>query len=307
MTACRCAAVALALGGCLIVRTHEEAIEDPCPASEPELLAEASGPFVLADAIYFIGANGTLSRLPLDGGPVSELTTEPVRARQMAADATDMYWIDDFTIVQRPLAGGAPTVIADGYPDLTVLAVDDTSIVWASSSGLDRFRKADQTIEHLDDADQIFGLGAWDGAYYYSDTRGEAVRRAPPVQDLIVAHSPGPLVVNESGVYFYDVAEPFAEFGGEIRLVPHEGGAAVRTVRDQPLAVALAADGTDLMFATAREAEYRIKQVSRFGGEVHTLACGRLETQIQIYLAAAPPFVYYVDGRGLYRIAKRFD
>ncbi len=307
MQACRCAAVALALGGCLIVRTHEETIEDPCPTSEPELLAEAGGPIVLADAIYFIGANGTLSRLPFDGGPVSELTTVPVRARQMAVDATDLYWIDDFRIMKWPLAGGARTIVADGYPDLTALVVDDTSVVWSSRMGLDRLRKTDEEIEHLDYPGLVLGLGAWQGRYYYSATSGEAVRRAPPVQDLIMARSPGPLVVDESGVYYYEAAEPFVEYGGVIRLVPHEGGAAVRTVRDQPLTLALVTDGEDLLFATARESEYRIKQVSRFGGEVQTLACGKLEAQVQIYLAAAPPFVYYMAGRGLYRIAKRLD
>jgi hypothetical protein len=298
------AAAAVLLGGCLIVRTHEERVEEPCPSEvTTELLADASGPFVVADAIYFVGASGTLSRLSFDGGPVSELTSEPVGATRLVADATDLYWTTDTAIVRKPLAGGAPVVIADGYADLTELLVDDTSVVWASAVGLERWSKADQTITSLDTAAPILGLAAREGIYYYSHTRGDRVRKSPPIIDVTMAHSPGPLVVDEDGVHFYEVAEPFIEYGGALRFTPHAHGPSITTVTDLSLVYALARYDDHLYFATAYDNEYRIKWVSRFGGNVRTLACGTFE-QRALHVASSLQYVYFADGRGLHRFDK---
>src|SRR5678816_924240 len=64
MRAAAGAACAVLISGCLIVRADEDVIEPPCPTTSPQLLAEASGPFVIADAIYFMGINGVLARVP---------------------------------------------------------------------------------------------------------------------------------------------------------------------------------------------------------------------------------------------------
>src|SRR5262245_41451656 len=63
MVAARCALCAVVLGGCLIVRATDDPVEEPCPAVAPDVLADAHGPFVITDAIYFVGANGTLSKV----------------------------------------------------------------------------------------------------------------------------------------------------------------------------------------------------------------------------------------------------
>jgi hypothetical protein len=301
----RSAALALLLGGCLIVRTNDEIIEDPCPEGTSVLLADTSGPFVLAgDAIYFAGANGTLSRLPYGGdGTVSELTPEPIRAVHIAADATDVYWATEAAIMRKPIDGGAPFAIADGFTSVSELLVDDTSVVWASSTGLHRWRKVDETIENLDTSELILGLGVHDGVYYYSDTYGNRVRRGPPGTDLAAARFPGPLVVAEDGVYFYEAADAFVEYGGSLRLVPRDGGTVVTTADDLSIVYDLALDDTELFFATAYNREFRIKRVSRFGGTVATLACGEFREQ-SVFVATTPQHVYYSDGNGLFRIDK---
>jgi hypothetical protein len=300
----RSAVLAVLLGGCLIVRTNDEIVEDPCPEGSSVLLADASGPFVLAaDAIYFAGANGTLSRLPYDDAKVSELTADDIRAVRIAADATDIYWAADAAIMRKPIGGGAAYAIADGYTDLTELLVDDTSVVWASSTGLHRWRKADETIENLDTAELILGLGVHDGVYYYSDTHGNRVRRTSPVSDLASARFPGPLVVVDDGVYFFQAADPFVEYGGSLQLVPRDGGNLVTTAEDLSRVYDLAIEDSDLYFATAYAAQYRIKQVSRFGGAVRTFACGDFQEQM-LYVASDGAYLYFSDGRGLFRIEK---
>jgi hypothetical protein len=298
----RAAVCAVLLGGCLIVRTTDEPVEDPCPSELPSVLAAADGPLAVGDAIYFVGANGTLSRIGFDGGPVSELTTERVRASNLVVDTTDLYWTSDAAVVRQPLDGRAPFAIAEGYVGFTALAIDDASVVWASDGGLDRWSKADQIVTHLDDGQLILGLGLSDGVAYYSQTSANRVRRTPPTQDLAQARFPGPLVVDERGVYFYEAADPFVEYAGALRLVPREGGPAVTTADGLAVVLALATDDTHLYFATAYGLLYRIKAVSRFGGTVRTLACGAFEQQ-RVYFAVHDGVVLWADGSWLYGVS----
>jgi hypothetical protein len=299
----RLVACAALLSGCLIVRVEEDIVEDPCPTTEPQRLADTAGPFVVrGDSIYFIGANGTLSRTAIDGGPVSELTTQYIRATNIAADATDLYWATDDTIIHMT-ADGSLYTIAEGYAGITHLVVDDASVAWASSGGIDQWTKADETITHLDNASPLYGFGVSDGSYYFSNTHQNVVQRTPPTVTIAEAHSPGPLVVDAQGVYFYDVADPFAEHGGSIRLVPREGGAVVTTAEDISLVLDLASDEQNLYFVTFYATEYRIKQVSRFGGPVRTLACGSV-MEHSVYIGVTADSVVWSDYSNLYRVPK---
>jgi hypothetical protein len=164
MRAAAGAACAVLISGCLIVRADEEIVEPDCPTTAPEILADDSGPFAISDAIYFFSArNGVLSRVPINGGAISELSTAQVNADVIASDATDLYWATENAIVRKPLDGGAPYEIATGYINVTKILVDDTGVTWASSAGIDRWSKLDETITHVDDAGFVAGLGLFDG------------------------------------------------------------------------------------------------------------------------------------------------
>ena len=298
----RSVALALLLGGCLIVRADEVPLDEPCPTSQPSLLAAASGPFVLGDAIYFVGGSGMLTRLSYAGGPPAELTTEPVLATRLAYDGA-LYWTTETEVLRLPVTGGAPAAIVSGYPNGSVIAVDDSHVVWATTTGLQRWSKADQMVEMLDTGDLFLGLAIYEGVAYYSVTSGELVRRAPPTETIAAAHFPGPLVVDEAGVYYYEAADPFLDHAGMLRLVPRDGGEPVTTADGLARVYDLASDDTNLYLATSYGDEYRIQQVSRFGGEVHTLACGdALLTPPPLSVAADPSGVYFADGRGLYHL-----
>ena len=304
MVAARCGLCAVLLGGCLIVRATDDPLDEPCPTIEPERLADAYGPFAIADAIYFIGHNGTLSKVSLDGGLVTELTTEPIFGLAIATDETHVYTTHQEEIVRRKLDGTEATPIASGFASVTEMITDDDSVIWASTSGLDRWIKANQTIDHLDDASLVLGLAERDGVYYYSDTHGDVIRRVPPIQDLALAHFPGPLVVDEHGVYYYEIGDQFVEYAGSIRLIPHDGGAVPAALVEDLLPVfSIARADEDLYFASGYAIEYRIKRVARTGGEPKTLACGYFEQQ-RLRIAVFGDYVYWSDGNGLFRMRK---
>lgn len=304
----RSALLALLLGGCLIVRTSEELeIENPCPPTGPERLANARGPFTIADdTIYFIGANETLSRVSVDGGTVSELTTGAVRANRIDADATDLYWASDYAILRKPLSGGAAYAIADSVSNVTELFVDETSVVWASSTGLERWTKSDNKVTQLDSASPILGLGSYEGVYYFSDTQAGVVRRTPPAQQLATSLYPASLVVDEAGVYFFEATDATDGYAGRLRLVPRGGGNVVTTTDGLTAVMDLTADADYLYFAVSGGNTYRIKQVSRFGGRVRTLACGDI-ARPPVHVAHRGSFVYWADGAELLRTAKVVD
>jgi hypothetical protein len=290
------------LGGCLIVRTHELVIEDECPTIEPTRIADASGPFVIASGVYFFGRGGVLSYVDYEGGAISELTNQGVNAVQLAADATGLYWATfDGAIVRRPY-DGSPEIIAEGFTSITQLVVTAEHVTWASHEGLVQWRKADQTISIVDASDAILGLDADDTSYYLSDARTGVVRRTEPPLELAHFAFPGPLAVSAGNVYFYEAGEdPFADYAGSLRIVPSDGGSAAITAKDLPPVLDIAGDGMHLVLGTAHASEYRIKRVSRFGGAVRTMACGRFGQQ-PLYVAINPLHLWWSDSAGLYRI-----
>ena len=301
----RSALLALLLGGCLIVRTSEDTpVETPCPSVAPELLAEARGPFAIAgDTIYFIAANQTLSRVAVTGGTVSELTTTYVHASKMAADATDLYWADDNAIMRRALTGGLAYSLVEGEPNVTELLVDDRYVMWAGANGLAGWSKTAHNVSRIDIAPLVLGLGAYDGVYYYSDTHGSAVRRTLPVEKIADSLYPASLVVDEDGVYFFEATDTESGYAGRLRLVPRDGGEIVTLASRLNPVMDLTADDTNLYFVATGGNAYRIQQVPRAGGALHTLACGDTDRD-PVFIANQGSFVYWADGRGLYRVEK---
>jgi hypothetical protein len=308
------AACAVAISGCLIVRTEDQQLEEPCPTTVPDVLAEATGPVLIADLpediaanrqlIYFVGANGILSSVSPAGSAPSELTSENPNATALAHDATNLYVATESgSIIQRPLDGSAPFTIAEGFLDITGIVIDDTNVVWAHSTGVDAWSKADGTVTHLADAEWVFALGASNGRYYFGDTVNSRVRRTGPLEDVVGAQVPGPLLLDDDHLYYVEEGAGLGEDTAAIRLIPRDGGTPIVTADKLPMVTALAADSMNLYFITQRNDLYRIQQVTKFGGTVRTLACGDDSHAHRLYLAVSRSgVVYWTDGVGLSRI-----
>jgi hypothetical protein len=84
------------------------------------------GPYVV-DAGY---PQGSIMKLPLDGGMVVKLVSPVDQPYNIAVDSKNVYWTQPGAVMSVPVGGGSPTVVARGQtPDS--IAVDDTSVYWS--------------------------------------------------------------------------------------------------------------------------------------------------------------------------------
>ena len=304
----RAAVLLLLLGGCLIVETYQEDVGDVCPSEseQPDVLGGAAGPIALSgDQIYYLRTPGTIARIGIGGGAITDLVTVDPPPLWLVVDASSIYWAGlDNIIWKAPLTGAVSTRLVEGIVNLTALAVDDVGLVYAAE-GLYRVRHADGVVEPLAEAQLVSGLAHYAGTYFFADVALSLIRRAPPLADLAMALYPGPVVADDRAVYYYEHGEATLEANGAIRLVtPEGGGTPIPTLENMrgPV-VAMVMDADDLYFAIDVTGDYRIKRVSRFGGKSTVLAC-RYVPDAPVFLAHDEAYVYWSDTSKLYRRAK---
>jgi len=91
-----------------------------------------------ATTVYWTGRDGTtgtLMKVPVGGGTATTLATGPSPFNALAIDATTVYFASA-DILSVPIVGGAPTTLVAGYP-AGGLAVDATSVYWTYQIGVD--------------------------------------------------------------------------------------------------------------------------------------------------------------------------
>jgi hypothetical protein len=89
--------------------------------------------------------NGTVTKVPLDGGDVVTLATDQSCATAPAVDAESVYYVtgclmDNGRIMKVPLAGGAPVELARKQNMVYHLAIDATSVYWVNNYGPNEIR-----------------------------------------------------------------------------------------------------------------------------------------------------------------------
>jgi hypothetical protein len=88
--------------------------------------------------------NGTLNRVPIAGGNTTVLATG-YDFGGVAVDATHVYWSDVYlnTVDVMSIAGGTPTVLANGASVVAGPILDDNSVYWVTTQGaIERVAKA---------------------------------------------------------------------------------------------------------------------------------------------------------------------
>ena len=292
------------LSGCLIVDTYEEGVGEVCPEMRPEALASAAGPLaVFGDQIYYERTPTTLSRISTSGGAITDLVNIEQPAITLVVDASGAYWgATDNTLTKAPLTGAIKTLIAYNLTNLTNITVDDVGLVYAAG-GLFRVRHADNTTEMLAPAELVSGLAQYAGTYFFADVGLGVIRRAPPVVDLAFATYPGPVVVDDRALYYYEYGNPNDAMGA-IRVMDPNGGEPMEVVsRMFSPVVSMVMDADNVFYATDVVGDYRIKQLSRASGEVKLLACN-FTPDAFVYLAQDDAFVYWSDTVQIYRAPK---
>jgi hypothetical protein len=95
-----------------------------------------------------IAATGTVSKVPLSGGPSVVLAADQGFPQGIAVDSSNVYWLNDGvsadgsgppirggSVMAVPIGGGSPTVIAPSQPEPQAIAADGSSIYWTCVNG----------------------------------------------------------------------------------------------------------------------------------------------------------------------------
>jgi hypothetical protein len=79
--------------------------------------------------------SGTVSMLASCGGAPTTVASGQSSLSAIAADATNVYWVNGFeagSVLAAPLGGGATTTLAAGLDSPVAVAVDATSVYWTN-------------------------------------------------------------------------------------------------------------------------------------------------------------------------------
>jgi len=80
-----------------------------------------------ASNFYFVettSLTATVASVPVSGGPVKSLATVPSDVTTLALDDQSLYFVNGDALTRLPLAGGATSVVAQGFQGTVALQVD---------------------------------------------------------------------------------------------------------------------------------------------------------------------------------------
>jgi hypothetical protein len=86
--------------------------------------------------------DSTILQVGIDGGSVTPIVDgglPQVSNKDIAADATNVYFIGGSGVYQIPRTGGAVVTLASGQTGASYVAIDSTSVYWITASGSDNY------------------------------------------------------------------------------------------------------------------------------------------------------------------------
>jgi hypothetical protein len=221
---------------------------------------------------------GTVSSVPLAGGPSRVLATGQTLPQQIALTATTLYWGNSGVGPQSmPIDGGTVTQIDSN--GAAGVAVNGTTFFWASTTNGKVWSQPlgggpITTVASAQGGPK--GLAATDGVLAWADsTTGEIMSctlsggvAGMPVELTSGQLSPTAIAVDGQNVYWANRA---AAPDGSIAQLPLAGGTPFVLAPDQNMPTGLAIDGTNLYWSAGE----LIKTVPIDGGAVVSLAASQ--------------------------------
>ncbi|WP_437938124.1 hypothetical protein [Sorangium sp. So ce341] len=94
------------------------------------------GVAVDATHVYWVNEGGTVMKVPIEGGDVVTLAEGQTKPKDIAVDADFVYWTNDGgTVMKATLDGGGPFTLAEGQRNPRKLAIDAESVYWTNDDG----------------------------------------------------------------------------------------------------------------------------------------------------------------------------
>jgi hypothetical protein len=224
----------------------------------------AVGLAVDATSVYWVvpggGGNpneGSVNRIPLDGGTPTVLAANQGTEGSIAVDATSVYWAIQTGIVKQPLAGGTPIAIVMVEAP-TILGLDSTSVYFTKYGGGIMKAPIDGGAPVMLAAGVTPGggmLGAVDSTsvYYVDGNDVMKVSIAGGTPTTLAAAQPQieGLALDSTNVYWTDFLDVAADGGplfdaGTVKSVPIGGGTPTMVASGVTAPTAIAVDATSV-------------------------------------------------------------
>jgi len=239
---------------------------------------------------------GRVLRVTSDGSaPLKVLAAGELRPGALAIDATHVYWLNGVGAVSRvSKAGGAVEVLASGEAQPTQLALDETHVYWTNQgnpglAGVRRMAKQGGAPELFAPGESPMGVAVDATHVYWCDWGAGKVQRRSKTGGVVQVLAPSEPDANRIAL---DAQRVYWSSADHIASVAKTGGP-VTIVSPTFNAQDVATDGEGVYWTTNFEVERWKQGPLRLvgGGNVHELE-------------VRGPWVYYVNGSSLLRVAK---
>ncbi len=294
-------------GGACVAGVCQALVLAPSQSTPEDLAVEADG-------VYFTNrgtsaasySDGSVNRVPLDGGAVTALATGQARAKGIALDASSVYFVLNDTVngmvAKVPRAGGSVTTLVWPLADPGYVAVDGSSAYF--SVGINASTGSIQRVPLGGGSPSPVALGqGWPRAIVVDATNAYWVNSAGSVRfvaktggvptTFTTGQNPSRLAIDAASIYW-------ANFDGEIVTAPIAGGATTVLGRVPGGGRAVAVDGADVYW-TVDSGDGQLLQTPKGGGSTRVVFGG---LGVITALVQDAGFLYFIAAQGIRKIAK---
>lgn len=269
--------------------------------NSPERLA------VDATSVYWtnygdiMGTNGTVIKIPIDGGTATTLASNQAAATSLAIDDSFVYWTGSAAVNKVAKSGGGSTALVSTQYNLAGIATDGTNVYFcnsapnATSTGtIAQVATTGGTVTNLASPKNCGEVAVYSSNVYWSDVANGGILKTPIGGGTSVQIAP-------DGIYFIslDGSHICGTTGGGtdagILCIPMVGGTATTLASGEHYTMGVVVSGSDVYWGT----EEGVMKVSVNGGTPTMIAAAPSMGKIEA-VAVDANSVYWIAWPSLY-------